>query len=150
MLHPLSVKFWDWVCKKIQNSTSQLMFPFPFEVVPSAVNTLLPAFVQVLKAAGECLFRNVCELHRRSRLASIFSCRRTFSLFFQSWKQKQSHGARSGEYGGFGSTVTLCSVRNLETLFKSDVHSSNSKNRHWQGTRGDFRRVLPPSGVRAT
>jgi hypothetical protein len=50
--------------------------------------------------------------------------------------EKKSHGERSGEYGGCGSTVTLCLVRNLEKMFKSDVHSSNSKNRHWQGTRG--------------
>jgi hypothetical protein len=42
------------------------MLPVPFEVVPSAVSTLLPAFLQVLKAAGECLFQNACELHRRS------------------------------------------------------------------------------------
>jgi hypothetical protein len=49
------------------------MLPAPFEVVPSAVNTLLPAFLQVLKAAGECLFRNTCELHRRSRLSSLDS-----------------------------------------------------------------------------
>jgi hypothetical protein len=41
--------------QKLQNSTSQLMLPVPFEVVPSAVNTLLPAFLRVLKAAGECL-----------------------------------------------------------------------------------------------
>jgi hypothetical protein len=47
------------------------MLPIPFEVVPSAVNTLLPAFLQVLKAAGECLFWNDCELHRRSRLNSL-------------------------------------------------------------------------------
>jgi hypothetical protein len=65
------------------------MLPVSFEVVPSAVNTLLPAFLEVLKATGEHLFRNACELHRRSRLASIFSCRRPFSLFFQSWKQEK-------------------------------------------------------------
>jgi hypothetical protein len=52
----------------MQNSTSQLMLPVPFEVDPSAVNTLLSAFLQVLKAASECLFQNACELHRRSRL----------------------------------------------------------------------------------
>jgi hypothetical protein len=49
------------------------MLPVPFEVVPSAVNTLLPAFLQVLKAAGESLFRNAYELHRRSRLNSLDS-----------------------------------------------------------------------------
>jgi hypothetical protein len=32
------------------------MLPVPFEVVPSAVNTLLPAFLQVLKAAGDSSF----------------------------------------------------------------------------------------------
>jgi hypothetical protein len=47
------------------------MLPFPLEVVPTAVNTLLSAFVQVLKAAGESLFRNACELHRRSLLNSL-------------------------------------------------------------------------------
>jgi hypothetical protein len=57
--------------QKIQNSTSRLMLPVPFEVIPPTVNTLLPAFLQVLKAAGECLFRNACELHRRSRLNSL-------------------------------------------------------------------------------
>jgi hypothetical protein len=57
--------------QKIKNSTSQLMLPVPFEVVPSAVNTLLPAFMQVLKADGECLFRNACELHRRSRFNNL-------------------------------------------------------------------------------
>jgi hypothetical protein len=49
------------------------MLPVLFEVVPSAVNTLLSAFLQVLKAAGEFLFRNPCELHRRSRLNSLDS-----------------------------------------------------------------------------
>ena len=47
------------------------MLPVPFEVVPSAVNALLPAFLQVLKAADECLFRNARELHRRSRLIRL-------------------------------------------------------------------------------
>jgi hypothetical protein len=55
----------------MHNSASQLMLPIPFEVIPSAVNTLLPAFLQVLKAAGECLFLNSCELHRRSCLNSL-------------------------------------------------------------------------------
>jgi hypothetical protein len=47
------------------------MLPVPFEVVTSAVNALLPEFLQVLKAAGECLFRNACELHRRSHLNNL-------------------------------------------------------------------------------
>jgi hypothetical protein len=47
------------------------MLPVPFEVGPSAVSTLLPVFLQVVKAAGECLFRNACELHRHSRLNSL-------------------------------------------------------------------------------
>jgi hypothetical protein len=121
----------------MQNSASQLMLPVPFEAVPSAVNTLLPAFLQVLKAAGECLFRNACELHCRSLLNSPDShVAFLLAFFFSRGNRKKSHGKRSGEYGGCGTTVTLCLVTNLETLFKSDVHSSNSKNRHWQGTRG--------------
>jgi len=47
------------------------MLSVPFEVVNSAVNTLLPALMQILKAAGECLYRNACDLHRRSRLNSL-------------------------------------------------------------------------------
>jgi hypothetical protein len=141
-LHPLSVKIWDCVCKKILNSTSQLMLPVPFEVVPSAVSTLLPAFLQVVKAAGECLFRNACELHRRSRLDSIFSCRRPFSLFLSRGNRKKSHGERSGEYGGCGCLAQLHTEFYINSLFKSDVHSSNSKNPHWQGTR-----VFPPLPV---
>jgi hypothetical protein len=47
------------------------MLPVTFEVVPSAVNTLVPAFLQVLKADCECLIRNACELHRRSRMNSL-------------------------------------------------------------------------------
>jgi hypothetical protein len=58
------------------------MLPVPFELVPSAVNTLLPAFLQVLKAGGECLFRNVCELHRRSRLNSLGSHVAVLLAFF--------------------------------------------------------------------
>jgi hypothetical protein len=58
------------------------MLPVPFEVVPTAVNTLLPAFLQVLKAAGEYLFRNACELLRRSRLNSLDSHVAVLLAFF--------------------------------------------------------------------
>jgi hypothetical protein len=58
------------------------MLPVPFEVVPSAVNTLLPAFLQVLKAAGECLFQNACELRCRSRLNSLDSHVAVLLAFF--------------------------------------------------------------------
>jgi hypothetical protein len=47
------------------------MVPVTFNVVPSAVNTLLPAFRQVMEAADERLFRNGCELHCHSRLNSL-------------------------------------------------------------------------------
>jgi hypothetical protein len=113
------------------------MLSVPFEVVPSAVSTLLPAFLQVLKAGGECLFQNACEFHRRSRLNILDSHVAVLLAFFPVVEtEKKSHGERSGEYGGCGNTVTLCLVINLATLFKSDVHSSNSNKRHWQGTRG--------------
>jgi hypothetical protein len=58
------------------------MLPVPFELVPSAVNTLLPAFLQVLNAAGECLFRNACELHRRCRLNNLDSHVAVILAFF--------------------------------------------------------------------
>jgi hypothetical protein len=58
------------------------MLLVPFEVVLSAVSTLLPAFLQVLKAAGECLFGNACELLRRSRLNSLDSHVAVILAFF--------------------------------------------------------------------
>jgi hypothetical protein len=58
------------------------MLPVPCEVVSSAVNTLLPAFLQVLKAAGECLFRNTCEPHRRRRLNNLDSHVAVLLAFF--------------------------------------------------------------------
>jgi hypothetical protein len=113
------------------------MLPVPFEVIPSAVNTLLSAFLQVLRAAGECVFRNACDLHRRSRLSLVILMSPSFYPFFQSWKQKKKlHGERSGEYGGRGCLAQLHTEFDVNSLFKSDVHSSNSNNRHWQGTRG--------------
>jgi hypothetical protein len=96
----------------------------------------LPAFLQVLKADGECLFRNACELHRRSRLASTFSCRRPFSPFFQSWKQKKIARREIRGVRGMWKHSNVMFEFDVNSLFKSDVHSSNSKNRHWQRTRG--------------
>jgi hypothetical protein len=58
------------------------MLRVPFEVVPSAVNTLLRAFLQVLKAAGECLFRNAYELHRLIRLNNLDSHVAVLLTFF--------------------------------------------------------------------
>jgi hypothetical protein len=65
------------------------MLPVTFEVVPSAVNTLLPTFLQVLKAAGECLFRNACEPHRRSRLNSLDSHVAVLLAFFFSRRNRK-------------------------------------------------------------
>jgi hypothetical protein len=48
--------------------------------------------------------------------------------------------------------TTLSSFRELEgrpDLVSSSTDTLPKTNRHWQGTRG-FRRVLPPSGGRAT
>jgi hypothetical protein len=70
------------------------MLPVPFEVVPSAVNKLLPAFLQVLRAGGECLFRNACELHRRSRLNNLDSHVAVLLALFQSRKQKTNRTER--------------------------------------------------------
>ena len=76
------------------------MLSVPFEVVPSAVNTLLPAFLQVLKAAGECLFRNACELHRRSRLNSLdILMSPSFQPFFSRGNRKNRTGRDQGSAG---------------------------------------------------
>jgi hypothetical protein len=58
------------------------MLPVPFKVVPSTLITLFPAFLQVLKAAGECLFQNACELHRHSLLNSLNSHVAVLLAFF--------------------------------------------------------------------
>jgi hypothetical protein len=70
------------------------MLPVPFEVVPSTVNTLLPAFLQFLKAAGECLFRNACELHPRSRLNSLDSHVAVLLAFFSVVKTEKNSTER--------------------------------------------------------
>jgi hypothetical protein len=50
--------------------------------------------------------------------------------------EKKSHGERSGEYKGFGCLALFHTEFDVNSLFKSDVHSSNSKNHYWQGTQG--------------
>ena len=40
--------------------------------------------------------------------------------------EKKSHGERSGEYGGCGSTVTLCLVRHLELRVVSHCRATQS------------------------
>jgi hypothetical protein len=50
--------------------------------------------------------------------------------------EKKSHGERSWEYGGCGCLAQLHTEFDVNSLFKSNVHSSNNKNRHWQVTRG--------------
>jgi hypothetical protein len=125
------------------------MLPVPFKVVPSAVNTLLPAFLKVLKAAGECLFRSAYELHRHSRLASIFSCRRSFSLFL-------SHGNRKNrterDQGSTGDVAVLSSFTQKLMLTRCSNRTSillTTKIATGKG-HGDFHCVLPRSGGRAT
>jgi hypothetical protein len=70
------------------------MLPVPFKAVPSTVNTMLPAFLQVLKAAGECLFRNACELHHRSRLNSLDSHVTILLAFFSVVKTEKNRTER--------------------------------------------------------
>jgi hypothetical protein len=112
------------------------MLPVPFEVIPSTINTLLPAFLQVLKAAGERLFRNACELHRRSRLNSLDSHFAVLLALFSVMETEKITRREIRGVRGMWKHSNVVFSENLETLFKSDVHSSNSKNRHWQGTRG--------------
>ena len=70
------------------------MLPVPFEVVPSAVNTLLPVFLQVLEAAVECLFRNGRELYRRSHLNSLYSHVTVLLAFFSVVVTEKNHMER--------------------------------------------------------
>jgi hypothetical protein len=137
LVHPLSVKFWDWVCKHTKFIlTTNASCPLRSSSLRSQ-HTVASVSASPENSwwmpLSECLWApssQPLELPRYSHVAVPLG-------FFQSWKQKKkSHGERSGEYGGCASTVTLSLVRNLETLFISDVHSSNSKIRHWQRTQG--------------
>jgi hypothetical protein len=98
------------------------MFPVHFEVVPSVVNTLLPAFLQILKAAGECHFRNACELHCRCRLASIFSRRRPFSLYFFSRGNRKNRTER--DQRSTGNVAVLPSFTHNLMLTRSSNRTS--------------------------
>jgi hypothetical protein len=125
------------------------MLPVHFEVVPSAVNTLLLAFMQVLKAAGECLFRNACELHRRSRLASI-SHVAVLLAFFSVVETEKNRTER--DQGSAGDVAVLPSFTQSLMLTRCSNRTSilvTTEIAIGKG-HGDFRRVLPPSGVRAT
>jgi hypothetical protein len=112
------------------------MLPVRFEVVPSAVNSLLPAFLQVLIAAGECLFRNACELHRRSRLNSLDSHVAVLLTFFSVVETEKIARREIRGVRGMWKRSNVVFEFDVNSLFKSDLHSSNSKNRYWQGTRG--------------
>jgi hypothetical protein len=67
----------------------------------------LPAFLQVLKTAGECLFRNACEFHRRSRLNSLDSRVAVLLVFFFSRGNKK---IARGEIRGVRGMWTLSNV----------------------------------------
>jgi hypothetical protein len=135
--------------KKIQNSTSQLVLPVPVEVVPSAVNTLLPAFLQVLKAAGECLFRNSCELHRRSRWSTRWPSFGALPLGLRVVLETPWFILGNDTVDELvslpsftqNSVLTLCSNR-TSILLTAKLATGKGH--------GDFHHVLPPSGGRAT
>jgi hypothetical protein len=125
------------------------MLPVPFEVVPSAVSTLLPAFLQVLKAASECLFRNACELHRRSRLALIFSCHRPFSLFSVVETEKNCTEGDQGSTGD-GAVLPIFTQNLMLTRCSNQMSILLTAKIATGKGHGVFRRVLPASGGRAT
>jgi hypothetical protein len=126
------------------------MLPVPFEVVPSAVSILLPAFLQVLKTAGECLFRNACEPHRRSRLNSLnIVMSPSFWPFFSRGNRKNRTERDQGSTGDVAVLpsftqnlmLTCCSNR-TSILLTAKIATGKGH--------GDFRPVLPRSGGRAT
>jgi hypothetical protein len=58
------------------------MVPVPFKVVPTAVSTLLSAFLQVLEAAGDASYgMAMSSIVIAASTASTFSCRHNFSFF---------------------------------------------------------------------
>jgi hypothetical protein len=125
------------------------MLPVPYEAVPSAVITLFPAFLQVLKAAGECLFRYACELHRRSHLNSLDS-HVAVLLAMSYWKHHDSSSAMILSTN----VASFCASCNKSAQIEARCSNRTSilqtaKIATGKG-HGDFRRVLPPSGGRAT
>jgi hypothetical protein len=78
------------------------MVPVPFKVVPTAVSTLLPAFLQILEAAGESSFgMAMSSVVASSWIASIFSCRRNFSIFSVVKTEKNRTEGGQGSTGDF-------------------------------------------------
>jgi hypothetical protein len=64
---------------------------------------------------------------------------RPFSLFFNRGKGKKNRTGEMRGVRGMWKHSNVVFEIDVNSLFKSDVHSSNSKNRHWQVTRG-----IPP------
>jgi hypothetical protein len=106
-----------------------------------------PVFLQVLKAAGESLFRNACELHCRSRLNNLDilmspSFRRIW------WQVDFIASCRSCNVSV---AVLLSFTQNLMlTRFSNRTSILLTAKIATGKGHGDFRRVLPPSGGRAT
>jgi hypothetical protein len=77
------------------------MLPVPYVVITSAVNTLLPAFLQILKAGSERLFRNACEVHCRSRLNSLDSHVAVLVAFFSVAETEKNRSVRDQGSTGY-------------------------------------------------
>jgi hypothetical protein len=81
------------------------------EVVPSHMWTPIPMSSPFLERFLEVLFYQSAK-HCDSAFISLVSNRRPFSFNFIFGNRKKYHGAKSGEYGGWGMIVILFFARN--------------------------------------
>jgi len=88
-----------------------------FKVLPFCTNTAVPAFLSCLEASLEVPFWN-CVKYPLRFLLLLFNGVESSTLHpkLQLGEEEKSQGARSGEYGGWGTTVMLFLAKNCETL----------------------------------
>ena len=89
-----------------------------FKVIPTWLNSTVPAMFPLLETVLELTFRHGLEYARRiifNRRFVIESL--SFEWFFEFGNSQKSQGAMSGLYGGCRSNAILCLLRNCCTRF---------------------------------
>ena len=110
----VSEKYPDCVHKNFILKYSKKLSPLPFKVTPSESNTLLHPLLPCVHALLEGILRSsvVTAVLMVSTSEKCVPLITSFSL----GNRKKSHGARSGEYGGWSRTATFFSAKNWRML----------------------------------
>jgi hypothetical protein len=114
----VSKKFGEWYQKTNKTEDTNKLILLTFKIIAILHNTLLAAFIKLLKTVSKGLFRN----RSQNCCHKFLDCRHVYKTcafhdVLQAGKQKEVHppyfpdlapaGARSGEYGGLLSVAAI-------------------------------------------